>query len=245
MKARRRVQGPALPLALLLAALVHVPFVLWVSFSSSRPKPANPRPEPKAFLLERAPARPLPKAPPPASRPLPRPDPPPRAAPEPPIPEAQGGDSAKPPPRFSAGLLSQQIEEISSSLVRAKKAPPEGLRVVHASESSPHAAVLLAYEQGLTQKIEQVGRLNYPEAAKARHLSGRVRISIAVRRDGSLYATRILNASGEALLDQGALEIVRLAAPFAPLPEVLLATLDVLVITRTIQFDDQSRISSH
>ena len=47
---------------------------------------------------------------------------------------------------------------------------------------------------------------------------------------------RVLESSGSGLLDQSALKIVRLAAPFMPFPPDLRKETDVLQIVRTWQF---------
>jgi protein TonB len=45
-------------------------------------------------------------------------------------------------------------------------------------------------------------------------------------------------------LDEAAKRIVRMSAPFAPLPADLLKELDVLVITRVWKFSDESGMTS-
>ena len=60
-------------------------------------------------------------------------------------------------------------------------------------------------------------------------------ISVAVRRDGSVEASRILKSSGIPLLDSTALRIVTLATPFPPLPSTA-ENVDILHVTRTWQF---------
>ncbi|HBA66885.1 MAG TPA: energy transducer TonB, partial [Methylococcaceae bacterium] len=45
-------------------------------------------------------------------------------------------------------------------------------------------------------------------------------------------------------LDEAAIRIVRMSAPFPPLPQELLKELDVLVITRVWKFSDESGMSA-
>ena len=65
---------------------------------------------------------------------------------------------------------------------------------------------------------------------------------MAVRRDGSVENVQIIQPSGHPLLDDAALRTVRLAEPFAPLPETR-ERVDVLHITRTWQFQNGSVLS--
>ena len=51
---------------------------------------------------------------------------------------------------------------------------------------------------------------------------------------------RIRKSSGYPALDEAAKRIVRVSAPFPPLPKDLLQELDVLVITRVWKFSDET-----
>mgnify|MGYP006275067917 FL=1 len=151
---------------------------------------------------------------------------------------------ARPKIALTPGLLSRQISEISESLVQQQRAQNAGRRVVHAKEAKKYPAILQAYESAFKAKVEQIGNLNYPEGARREHLSGTVQLAVAIEPDGKPYSIRVLKSSGIPVLDEGALRIARLSAPFAPLPAELLEEMDVLVITRTWHFDDQARFSS-
>jgi protein TonB len=92
-----------------------------------------------------------------------------------------------------------------------------------------------AYLRAWVDRVERVGNLNYPDEARRRRIGGLLVISVAVRRDGSVEQTRIVQSSDIALLDNAALHIVRLSEPFAPLPETR-ENVDILHVTRTWQF---------
>ena len=86
------------------------------------------------------------------------------------------------------------------------------------------------------QRIERVGNLNYPERIRRENLTGRLRVLVALKPDGSVQEAQILKSSGHPLLDQAALDIVRMAAPFAPFPRSIRERTDILEIIRTWQF---------
>jgi protein TonB len=72
---------------------------------------------------------------------------------------------------------------------------------------------------------------------------GDLRLLVVIRQDGSLEDIRVLSSSGYAVLDEAAIKIVRMAAPYSPFPPELMATTDKLEIIRTWQFRE-NRLSS-
>ena len=91
------------------------------------------------------------------------------------------------------------------------------------------------YLRGWVDRVERVGNLNYPDEARRRRIGGLVVISVAVRRDGSVESTRIIQSTNIPMLDNAAIPIVQLSAPFEPLPKTR-EDPDVLHVTRTWQF---------
>jgi protein TonB len=100
------------------------------------------------------------------------------------------------------------------------------------------------YLNSWRRKIERIGNLNYPAEARRQKLYGSLRLMVAVLPDGSLMEVEILKSSGHQVLDDAALRIVRLSAPFAPFPDELRETTDVLEIIRTWQFRENSSLRS-
>ncbi len=95
------------------------------------------------------------------------------------------------------------------------------------------------YLRAWVAKVERVGNLNYPEQARRRGLGGRLVMTVAVRRDGSIEEIVLNRSSGLGVLDQAAMRIVRLSEPYPPLPRTK-ENIDVLHITRTWQFQNGS-----
>lgn len=100
------------------------------------------------------------------------------------------------------------------------------------------------YKDQWRKKIERIGNLNYPDEARRQQIHGSLRLRVSIRHDGSLHEVQILESSGQQVLDQAALRIVRLAAPFAPLTGDL-EDFDLLEITRTWRFERGDRLSSN
>ncbi|MEK7207099.1 MAG: energy transducer TonB [Pseudomonadota bacterium] len=95
-----------------------------------------------------------------------------------------------------------------------------------------------AYMDAWRAKIERVGNLNYPEEAKRRRLTGNLVLDVALNGDGSINNISVRRSSGQKTLDDAAMRIVELAAPFAPFPPEIRADIDVLHITRTWKFNE-------
>ena len=67
--------------------------------------------------------------------------------------------------------------------------------------------------------------------------------AVFLDRDGTINELRILESSGKKVLDDAALRIVRLSAPFAPFTEEMRKQTDILEIIRTWQFKGNRYIS--
>ncbi|WP_297527290.1 energy transducer TonB [Thiohalobacter sp.] len=92
------------------------------------------------------------------------------------------------------------------------------------------------YMNDWVNKVERVGNLNYPDEARRRGLSGSLLLDVALNPDGSIHSITVLRPSGHKVLDDAAINIVRLAAPFPPLPDDIRRDTDILHITRTWEF---------
>ena len=111
------------------------------------------------------------------------------------------------------------------------------------NEDAPKRADFAYYLRSWQRKVERIGQLNYPRQARAEGITGSLRLRVAIAADGALQDVRVLETSGHELLDQAALRIVRLAAPYAPFSPAMRETTDTLEIERTWRFLN-SRISS-
>jgi protein TonB len=97
-----------------------------------------------------------------------------------------------------------------------------------------------AYMESWRAKVERVGNLNYPDEARRQKLSGSLILDVALNPDGSINQITIRSSSGRKILDDAAVRIVMLASPFAPFPENISKDTDILHITRTWQFINNS-----
>ena len=92
------------------------------------------------------------------------------------------------------------------------------------------------YAEDWRAKVEKVGNLNYPEEAKRQKIYGSLTLTVIIKADGSLMSVEVTKPSGHKVLDEAAIRIVRLAAPYAAFPEDLRKDTDELGIVRTWTF---------
>lgn len=101
-----------------------------------------------------------------------------------------------------------------------------------------------AYMEAWRAKVERIGNLNYPDEARRDKLSGSLILDVALNSDGSIEEITVRKPSGHATLDDAAIRIVKLAAPYAAFPAEFNKEVDILHITRTWQFQSGDRFAS-
>lgn len=101
-----------------------------------------------------------------------------------------------------------------------------------------------AYVEAWRQKVEKVGNLNYPSAAKEQKLYGQLQLTVSIRADGSIEKIELNRSSGHKVLDEAAQRIVELAAPYAEFPAEVRQDTDIIDITRTWTFTREDTLSS-
>jgi protein TonB len=99
------------------------------------------------------------------------------------------------------------------------------------------------YVEDWRQRVERLGNLNYPEAAKGRFYGDLVLTAI-IRADGSLARVDIDRSSGQKVLDAAARRIVELGAPYPPFPPAIRAEATEMEITRTWSFTKSNQLQT-
>jgi len=97
------------------------------------------------------------------------------------------------------------------------------------------------YEEDWRVKVERVGTLNYPQEARGK-IYGNLRMTVAIRPDGSVDSVELDRSSGLKVLDDAAFKIVRMAARYAPFPPDIRRDFDLVVITRTWFFGQGDKL---
>jgi protein TonB len=100
------------------------------------------------------------------------------------------------------------------------------------------ASDVAAYLDSWRRKIERVGTVNFPDAARRQKLSGTPVIEVTIGADGKLEESVIRRSSGHAEIDEAAMRILKLAAPFDPFPAEMSAHHDEIRIAYEWEFLD-------
>ncbi|MFP6847468.1 MAG: energy transducer TonB [Pseudomonas sp.] len=151
---------------------------------------------------------------------------------------------ARPAPVFDSAQLSSEIASLEAELAQEVQQYAKRPKIVRLNAASTMRDKGAWYKDEWRKKVERVGNLNYPDEARRQGIYGHLRLLVSINRDGTLYEVQVLESSGQRLLDQAALRIVRLAAPFAPFTGDL-ADADRLEIIRTWRFERGDRLSSN
>ena len=99
------------------------------------------------------------------------------------------------------------------------------------------------YFEAWRQKVERIGALNYPESAKAGNL-GALRLTVSLNKEGNIKEIIINKTSGNKELDEAAIKIVRLGEPYAVFSPKMQKEVDLINITRTWKFTEDSYSSN-
>jgi protein TonB len=124
-------------------------------------------------------------------------------------------------------LLARSQAEIAKQISDYQKRPRKHHYMPSTSEFR-----YARYFEDWRARVEKIGNENYPPEARGRYY-GSLRMTVAIRKDGSVADTILEKSSGSAVLDRAARRIVMQAAPYSPFPPDIAKDTDILEITRT------------
>ncbi|HNA21120.1 MAG TPA: energy transducer TonB [Agitococcus sp.] len=134
---------------------------------------------------------------------------------------------------------SAAIASLEARLAEKRQAYAKQTKIHTVSTLSARQDYAAAYIDHFRQKVEQMGNLHYPEAAKQRHLQGEVRLLVAILPNGRVKDIQVRSSSGHGLLDEAARRSVRLAEPFQPFSKEMKQKIEVLQVIRTWRFAER------
>ena len=130
----------------------------------------------------------------------------------------------------AATLIQQAVPQTTAMELALRAELPDGqddARTLLATPSTRESG-LAEYLDGWRRRVERIGTANYPTELLGNIDAGRPTLEVVIAADGRLDDIVVRRSSGDQLLDQAALKILRLAAPFAPLPDAIRKDYDVL-----------------
>jgi protein TonB len=93
-------------------------------------------------------------------------------------------------------------------------------------------------------KIERIGTVNYPAAAREQKIFGSLQLTVSIRPNGAVESVEINRSSGHKVLDEAAVRIVHLGSPYAAFPPDIAKDTDILSITRTWIFTRSDQLAT-
>lgn len=99
------------------------------------------------------------------------------------------------------------------------------------------------YFEAWRQKVEKIGAMNYPKEASKLGMFGSLRLTVSLNSDGIIENLFINKSSGYKELDEAAMNIVRLGAPYAKFPAEIQKKIDIINITRKWKFTKKNNFS--
>ena len=145
----------------------------------------------------------------------------------------------------SQNSLGQNLASLKTQLEIHREAYAQRPRKYTISSATTQQARDALYLDGWRRKIETVGNFNYPQQASVDGIYGQLRLMVSLFPDGRVSKVRILSSSGQAILDDAAIRIVQLAAPFDPFPADMREEVDLLEIVRTWKFHQSNTFTSN
>lgn len=139
----------------------------------------------------------------------------------------------------SALALARLEAQIARQVDEYNKRPRKAFVGARAVESR-----FAQYVEDWRLKIERIGNLNYPQAARDLKLYGNLVLTVSIRADGSVESVQVNRSSGQRVLDAAAIHVVEMSAPFAPFPPDIRRDTDILHITRTWSFTKGDQLRS-
>lgn len=134
-------------------------------------------------------------------------------------------------------LLNPEIASLRAKLDRLQQEFARRPRIRRMTSVATRSSFDAEYLNRWTQKVELMGNQNFPKAALENRIFGSLRLSVIINNDGSIDKVEILKPSGHPILDQAALQIIRMSGPFDPFPPEIRKTADQLDIIRTWRFE--------
>lgn len=138
---------------------------------------------------------------------------------------------------FDSPAVNLEIASLRAKLDRLKQDLARQPRIRRLTSVSAKASYDAAYLNMWAQKIEGVGNKHYPQTALRRGIFGQLRLSVLLDSNGGVENVEILQSSGHSVLDNAAIQIVKLASPFPPFPKEIRQNTDQLEIIRTWRFE--------
>jgi protein TonB len=150
------------------------------------------------------------------------------------------GETTQAPERQAQQERQRQLTRELAQIEQKVQTTQGGPRKRFISPATREAVYALYYDK-LRRTIETRGTLNFPQVG-GQKLYGQLTMAITVDARGRLVQTEVARTSGQPLLDQRAVAIVRSAAPFEVFSANMRRQADQIVVVTRFQFSKEGTL---
>ena len=140
-------------------------------------------------------------------------------------------------PQTAAALIDLRADRTLAAEIDLVSALPNADDADPLASPDTRASSLARYLDAWRRRVEQIGTVNFPDQARTARATQNPTLEVSIDADGRLKEIVVRRSSGDSVLDQAALGILRMAAPFDPLPAPIRQEYDVLRFAYEWEFD--------
>ncbi|MEY3611481.1 MAG: hypothetical protein RJB14_1203 [Pseudomonadota bacterium] len=152
------------------------------------------------------------------------------------------GDKSDSPDREAKVQRQQRLARQLAQIEQRVDQTQGAARKRYISPATQEVVYALYYDK-MRRTIEYQGTLNFPEAGGEK-LYGQLTMVITVDQQGQLISTEVARSSGQPLLDERAVAIVRNAAPFGTFNRKMRSQADQIVVVTRFNFSRDDTLAT-
>jgi protein TonB len=141
-------------------------------------------------------------------------------------------------PLIAANAISRVADQTVALEIDLQAAAPAAEPRDGAAGPTTRESALAQYLDAWRNRVERIGTENFPTEAREQGYRNNPTLEVVIAADGRIDAIVVRRSSGNVALDQAALTILRSAAPFEPLPQIIRAEYEVLRFAYEWEFSE-------
>lgn len=129
-----------------------------------------------------------------------------------------------------------EMARLAAEIAEKEKTYAQRPRVHFIDAQRAKSDVAANYMDAWVKRVEGIGNLNYPSEARIHRISGKLTLHVLLDHQGKVLQIQVAVSSGSSVLDDAAINILRIASPFPAFSKEMRDKYDQLMITRTWKF---------
>lgn len=129
-----------------------------------------------------------------------------------------------------------EMARLAAEIAEKEKTYAQRPRVHFIDAQRARSDAAAGYMDAWVKRVEGIGNLNYPAEARIHKISGKLTLHVLLDHQGKVLKIQVAVSSGSSVLDDAAINILRIASPFPAFSKEMRDKYDQLLITRTWKF---------